>query len=559
MTSEASSTRGPAKLLEILSWNMAGWTRVQSGNSEIPFIHPSYDIVALQETWTGADLELDGYNSFKLEATPGLGSGRLKGGLGILVSTQLKAVCIALDPLSHLAMAILICWDSGKILFFNVYLPPQRKTADSTAFYQALEQYIQTTSQEHPDAKVLVVGDFNARIGPDNDALCAKYNLSAYDHAEVGAYSLLPRLSKDPCSNFAGACLASMAYKLSLSILNGSLNDDYPGEFTFMAGTRASTIDYMLLEGVSLNKVRGFQVLPFLEGDHFPLHLQLCPPCNHCRFEVELPIQILSTNRTGCRIKWSDQLDLKLKEVIAAENLSSICKAFSNVDVSQNPISGYNLLVDRLKPVLFKDSFPDHQKLSKTRKPWFDKECVKAKGDLARAFSLYSKAGIDCRRETFDTVLELKKKYKKLLYRKKIQYGKELWETLIQSVKDKNNSLFWKLTSGSDLRDRSPIDVHISPHTWVVYFQNLYNDSNCQYNPCLLMGIEEWPPVSCSETKSLIQQLRCKKAPGLDGIPPEFIKNNEEWWAPFLAALFSYINTTGQIPKSWETAIIVPF
>ena len=85
-------------MLDILSWNVAGWHRCLADSTDIPFLRRKFDIIALQETWTDDPLWLGGFHAFKVEARPGKGPGRLKGGLGILVSTALKVTCLELPP-----------------------------------------------------------------------------------------------------------------------------------------------------------------------------------------------------------------------------------------------------------------------------------------------------------------------------------------------------------------------------------------------------------------------------------------------------------------------------
>lgn len=41
-------------------------------------------------------------------------------------------------------------------------------------------------------------------------------------------------------------------------------------------------------------------------------------------------------------------------------------------------------------------------------------------------------------------------------------------------------------------------------------------------------------------------------------IPPEVYKNNIDWWAPVLAKVFTYINSTGIIPEGWRKSVIFP-
>uniref|UniRef100_A0A2H6MU70 Endonuclease/exonuclease/phosphatase domain-containing protein n=1 Tax=Micrurus carvalhoi TaxID=3147026 RepID=A0A2H6MU70_9SAUR len=93
-----------------MSWNVAGWYRFRGLN--YPDALLDKDIILVQETWTMDDFLLKGYKSYKLEARPGRGPGRLKGGLGIFISTNLRAEPTLIAPLKHMAMALLLKMDS---------------------------------------------------------------------------------------------------------------------------------------------------------------------------------------------------------------------------------------------------------------------------------------------------------------------------------------------------------------------------------------------------------------------------------------------------------------
>ena len=147
--------------------------------------------------------------------------------------------------------------------------------------------------------------------------------------------------------------------------------------------------------------------------------------------------------------------------------------------------------------------------------------------------------------------------YKQLIQRKKKEYTLKLWDNLIQATKQNNSSLFWRLISDKRHKNISPRDSCIPPDKWIVFFQKLYD--HLQITPVTpIEKLQTWTPVSQKEIKSHIARLKNGKAAGFDGIPVEILKENSDWWATFLATLFTYIDSTGRIPKDWRTAIVVP-
>ena len=227
-----------SNIIKILSWNVAGWLRCLSSYVDVPFIHQSYDIIIIQETWFANVLVLDGYSSYKLDAVPGKGPGRLKGGLGILISNSLKVDCQLKPPLMRLAMALLLEWEKGSLIIINVYLPPETKKSEIEANWLALDKYMTDLSLEHPEAQILMAGDLNARRGPDDCFLEANFKIILEDPDQDLASLPFERASKDRNANYSGSCLARFSRKRALHILNGSFYGDHPGENTFMVGSR---------------------------------------------------------------------------------------------------------------------------------------------------------------------------------------------------------------------------------------------------------------------------------------------------------------------------------
>ncbi|KAG8134980.1 hypothetical protein E2320_008045, partial [Naja naja] len=84
------------------------------------------DIILVQKPWTADDLLLN-------EARPGRGPGRLKGGLGIFISTNLRTEPTLIASLKHMTMALLLKMDSVPLLIINVYLLPSLRKTETTA------------------------------------------------------------------------------------------------------------------------------------------------------------------------------------------------------------------------------------------------------------------------------------------------------------------------------------------------------------------------------------------------------------------------------------------
>lgn len=126
------------------------------------------EIITVQETWTTADLALDGYSTFKVAALPANGPRRPKGGQGILISTTFNTKYVGKCPLSQFAVAVSLSWEGGSLIIINAYLASLSKIADTKQIWEFLEQYVLLLILDHPDAMVLLMGDLNACLGSDD-------------------------------------------------------------------------------------------------------------------------------------------------------------------------------------------------------------------------------------------------------------------------------------------------------------------------------------------------------------------------------------------------------
>ena len=225
----------------------------------------------LQETWVVEDFDIPNYSAFLTHAFLSFKGGRPSGGLGIFIATALNVTveCIHLE--NEWVVVVLLRFPDCLVLCFNCYLPPQCSQAKSAEIWEKMESSVIYCMQIYPKALVLVGGDLNARIGPNNETLFSKFGFSP--PGEDTSLTQTIRWSLDLVVNFAGFCLAQFAYKLNLNILNGAVKGDCPGQFTFWSGNRQSTIDYFLVSQDLLPRITNLSVEARTESDHLPLNL----------------------------------------------------------------------------------------------------------------------------------------------------------------------------------------------------------------------------------------------------------------------------------------------
>lgn len=509
----------------------------------------------LQETWMSGNLLLNGFNSYSLGAIPGVGRGRCKGGLGVLVATALCVSTRALPSYKHYAMAIIIQFTQGELLIINVYLPPQKKKSQTKMLWTELENYITTLLQSHPNAFMVLGGDLNARLGPDDYTLYTQQKVHYHPPTPGLDDLLLKRKSKDPKSNYAGLLLKQMTIRLNLHILNGAFGNDHPAELTYLSGLRMSQIDYLVISTNSIPLIEDIEVSPKLWSDHLPVSLSMKAPCPQIRNTKFYKPELSPEGGTYCRIKWSLEKDSELRNLYATDCMQTFKKLLIHSAETSNLVVTFQKLTYVLKQHLNAKTRSSSQWHYLTSKGWFDRDCVTAKKTLHNTYKLYkSNPGPKMAHD----LLTQKNLYKQLLRQKKKNALKESWTGLIQAAKLKNSALFWKLVKISPSCEPTSLDHYIHPGIWEQYLYDLYKDPNAVYKDLNLVGVPPWSPVTVTEIHELAAQMKSGKAPGGDLIPSETIKNNLEFWGPVLASLFSFIDKTGQIPDDWGLAIIVP-
>ena len=137
----------------------------------------------------------------------------------------------------------------------------------------------------------------------------------------------------------------------------------------------------------------------------------------------------------------------------------------------------------------------------------------------------------------------------------------ERWGSLIMATKTNNHKLFWKIINATPTRASYSSSPLIPAASWEAHFGKLFNDHADHQITIDHPGVAAlpiWPPVSQEEILTLIAHLKSGKAAGPDFIPSDLIKYAPQWWAPFLAELFTKVNSQGQVPKYWTQSHIVP-
>ncbi|KAJ3666793.1 hypothetical protein Zmor_002224 [Zophobas morio] len=121
---------------------------------------------------------------------------------------------------------------------------------------------IEIETKEKGDEKILIGGDFNARLGDKGTRIIDR---------EKGE----KRGSKDKANNKEGKILWQIIEGMGWEILNGNKEGDEEGEWTYVRARRESIIDHGIVNEEAWEEIESFKVGERVESDHMPLEIKI--------------------------------------------------------------------------------------------------------------------------------------------------------------------------------------------------------------------------------------------------------------------------------------------
>ena len=252
---------------------MAGIKSKLTDPSFVAHLNGSH-ILLIQESWACEDFYLTGYKGFYLSAAQNpLSPGRPQGGLATFVSLAINLQAEKIDIQSSLMLIIKLQTAEEMIVVINVYLCPIYKKNLVDLRWKEIQVTLEMLFEKYPEATFLLAGDFNGRLSHTDQTLFSKFN--KYPSLPLITTDLLPKNFKDNIATYTGFKCRQTLLALNFLLLNGAVGSDYPAEFTYWSGSRASTIDFVWISPGLIPRISSFKVATRLESDHFPLELSL--------------------------------------------------------------------------------------------------------------------------------------------------------------------------------------------------------------------------------------------------------------------------------------------
>ncbi|EZA53828.1 hypothetical protein X777_06702 [Ooceraea biroi] len=180
--------------------------------------------------------------------------GRASG--GIMVGTKKgwkeKEDRVKLEKMSEGIGGVKIRWEENWLNIFTVY---------SEGMGKEMEELFRSIEERCSGEGIIIGGDFNTRIGE-------------LGHEGIEENILL-RKSKDRTIGLGGKRFVDKIYENGWHILNGRIQGDWDGEFTYVGARSCSVIDYIIVNDIVLDKIVEFKVEELVDSDHLPIRISL--------------------------------------------------------------------------------------------------------------------------------------------------------------------------------------------------------------------------------------------------------------------------------------------
>lgn len=372
------------------------------------------------------------------------------------------------------------------------------------------------------EERLLVMGDFNCRIGDSED------------HVDVLMQSRLSprRLSRDRIINPRGVALRALIYDVGLVVLNGRTPTDPRGDFTFISAQGRSLVDLVLCSPVLLHEIVDGGLLPLTStSDHFPVHVIVAGHSPRVG-QVEEP-------RAQERLRWIDSrkhhFNFFLQDTLAHKSPPTMSDFAEALRVT----------ADRLG---MRSSPRSHPPVDV--QPWFNSNCA----FLKRCCRAAARA---MRANNFDDTdvnnfLFLKRNYLLALRHAKETHYHMLSDDVLSA---KDSSAFWKairkLTPSSTIL-YSTLDARcINEHFRLL----LSHSTPCSALDYIIPQISVPAldgDISLDELENALRRCKRGKAPGADGVPYEFYVNLNLHNRTWLLNCLNGIMQSESVPTSWS-------
>ena len=430
---------------------------------------------------------------------------------------------------------------------FSVYAPTLKaEPSEKDKFYSELRGLLQTTPA---DDKVIILGDFNARVGSD---------FSTWK-------GVLGRHGVGNC-NDNGRLLLELCTEQQLVITNTIFQQKDSLKTTWMhpRSKHWHLIDYVLVRQRDLKDVLHTRVMPSAECH-----------TDHRLVRCKLRLHFKPKARKGGPPKKTFKLSKLQSAEVKADFQAGLQIKLENASCPED--HSPEILWDKLKTVILQTSEEVLGLTTKKNKDWFDENNHEIQDLLAKKRSAHqahlAQPSCPVKKAAFrHTCSNLQRKLRDI----KNDWWTNLAERTQQCADAGDYRGFYealKAVYGPTHKVQSPLrsaDGHVllTDKTsilsrWSEHFQTLFSaervvqDSAILHIPQLPIREELDEPPSMEELTKAIEQLKSHKAAGVDGIPPEIWKDGGPALHSKLLEFLVCCWQQSKLPRDLRDAVIV--
>ena len=552
----SGSRRHPdAKLLNVASWNVRTLLETKRTAARPTAIvsreldRYNIDIAALSETRVLGDSVIEetaGGYTFFLKGKP-LGD-KCYHGVGFAVRSKLVKCLQGKYPvgINERLMTMSLPLDDFTLSIISAYAPTLASSDETKeAFYGALTDAIKVIPSSH---KLLVMGDFNARVGTDN---------ASWENV-IGNHGL-------GNENSNGTLLLSLCSQFELVITNTVFQQANRHKTTWMhpGSKKWHMIDYVITRQRDIKDVHHTRAMcgTSVWSDHRLVKCKLALNVKVSRHRGRLkPAKKLNISRlksTECRAL----LELKLKESYATANILGTTAA-----ATWNNFKNSTLKV--AEEVL---GSPERK-----HRDWFDESDPLIKPLLTQLHDLHIQAIEDkSNTDAADAYRTCKQQAQKSLRNMQNTWWKARATELQNAADNRDYKTFYqglkavygpKFKASPAIKSKDGV-LLTEPaqvlNRWSEHFNGVLNQDS-EFDMSVLQDIPQWDTnmslinlPTLDEVLVSIKQLSSGKAPGDDGIPPDIYKHGGIAVAEELLNLFTQIWEEQEVPQEFKDADIV--
>ena len=484
---------------------------------------PNCKILCLSETWLTSTPKvtpspLQEFKAFYSAGHKSKDRGRASGGLATFIDRKIEAVLLD-SSLYWLIVKIEI--DNFSAILINVYI---NRDTDIVVVLEMLEMSMLELRETHSEAELILVGDFNSRIGMLNQGILELFN-------DVNLEA--ERYNRDKKVDTRGRALAEFSENNGLFVLNGRSRGDAEGGLTYIGPNGSSTVDLALVGSGCLSMIYDFFVgdpPPVSRAYHIPIKIVLLvalsePGQEHNRASPKQFIQ---------ELRWKDNLKKQYIEELSLQTQPS-SDFMQELKLAATKVGMTRTLTVPRRTGPYRDQ------------AWFD--------DLCREKKLKVKADYkQCKANNFQQqyigkYLASKKEYKNTRKKaKKLFYAKN--NELLACAHDSKS--FWgaikqfKAASGNQAKFKIDKDVYAG------FLKGLHlprSNSNIEFQNRSVPSLDS--DFRREELEHVLGKSRQGKASGPDQLSNEFFKCLPPQWVNKLLETYNSVLETTEIPPEW--------